>query len=152
MWCSVEDYQRFKMERILDVMQLRVQAREKISPTDSCCPVGVEQLLSKTGLLKARSNRKAVIQQVLLEQYCQIISGYNLRVLGSRIDCSCFRWAIGRCIEGSYKERQVSRDGQFFLRSALSFWSIPVLWVTAAAKHEGVDGDHVCSNNAMQGM
>jgi len=87
-WYSGIDHQRFKRERISDVLSFRLQSR-KMTPEgatsagachpgpadDPCCPVGLEQLLSKGSSHEAHSRRRIVIQTVLLEQQRQRVFG-----------------------------------------------------------------------------
>lgn len=80
-WYTGEDNRRFKRERISDVMSFREQSRKKMGTNislpceSSCCPVGIEQLLSNEAMIEARSNRKTAIQSVLSEQNRQRFFG-----------------------------------------------------------------------------
>lgn len=85
-WYTGEDHQRFKRERISDVVNFRAQSRQKMpagggpsnpSSPGPFCPIGIEQLLSTKGMVEACSSRKNVIQQVLLEQHRQRIYGFR---------------------------------------------------------------------------
>mmetsp|Transcript_26857 Transcript_26857/g.45780 ORF Transcript_26857/g.45780 Transcript_26857/m.45780 type:complete len:190 (-) Transcript_26857:176-745(-) len=87
-WYTTQDHARFKRERISDVVSFRERSRSREQGADrqsanpatgagSCCPVGLEQLLSTRGMLQAHSNRKVVIQSVLIEQSRQ--RSYGIR-------------------------------------------------------------------------
>lgn len=79
-WYSCDDQMRFKVDRTLDVHSFRKQAAsvaKKVATTDVMCPVGIEQFLSVKGAEIAKSNRKHVIQTVLLEQTRQRAFGFR---------------------------------------------------------------------------
>jgi hypothetical protein len=86
-WYTGEDHQRFKRERLSDVVAFREQSSRESSantpaqPAETSsvlrCPVGLEQLLSRKAMVEAHSQRKIVIRSVLLEQNRQ--RAYGLR-------------------------------------------------------------------------
>ena len=76
-WYSLEDHERFKQERIHDLLSFRDHARAKTKSVLHTCPVGLEQLLSSKGIRDAKTNRKLTIRIVLLEQNRQRASGVN---------------------------------------------------------------------------
>lgn len=127
-WYTGEDHQRFKRERISDVVSFREQSRrngnnhKKSSSSSSsgggsaprpsnpasagsCCPVGIEQLLSTKGLLEAHSNRKIVIQSVLSEQHRQRSFGFQdpnqIAILSVQLSAEAFEGAQKR---GKFQE------------------------------------------------
>ncbi|KAL3769961.1 hypothetical protein ACHAW5_010035 [Stephanodiscus triporus] len=112
-WYSGLDHKRFKRERISDVLFFRRQPR-KINPEgatsaepadDPCCPVGLEQLLSKGSTHKAYSHRRIVIQTVLLEQQRQRVFGCRdpdkIAFLYEKVTTDSFIWAQKR---GKFQE------------------------------------------------
>ncbi|KAL3816329.1 hypothetical protein ACHAXA_008400 [Cyclostephanos tholiformis] len=97
-WYNGLDQLRFKRERMSDVLSFRNKSRKTtaqeddsaasaaskgpchpttVRPESPCCPVGLEQLLSKGSSHEAQSRRRIVIQTVLLEQHRQRIFGYK---------------------------------------------------------------------------
>lgn len=112
-WYTGEDHQRFKRERISDVVSFREQARSKsrnvaASPPAQeaqCCPVGLEQLLSTKGMLEAHSNRKVAIKSVLIEQYRQRSFGFRdpdqIAILSFRLSAEALEGAMKR---GKFQE------------------------------------------------
>jgi len=77
-WYTGEDHQRFKRQRVEDVVFIRNRGQQVADPTSlECCPVGLEQFLSNRGLIEASSNRRIVIQSVLIEQNRQRTFGFR---------------------------------------------------------------------------
>lgn len=81
-WYTGRDHERFKRERLSDVVSFRERSRRQRqggssapSSPGSCCPVGLEQLLSQRAMLEAHSGRKIVIRSVLVEQSRQRTCG-----------------------------------------------------------------------------
>jgi hypothetical protein len=112
-WYSGLDHKRFKRERISDVLFFRRHPR-KINPEgttsseqadDPCCPVGLEQLLSKGSSHEAYSHRRIVIQTVLLEQQRQRVLGCRdpdkIAFLYEKVTTDSFIWAQRR---GKFQE------------------------------------------------
>jgi hypothetical protein len=115
-WYTSLDQQRFKRERISDVLSFRRKSSETTAEATTsggachpgseecpCCPVGLEQLLSRGSSHEAQSRRRIVIQTVLLEQHRQ-------RVVGCR-DPDIIAFLYERATADSFKGAQ--RRGKF---------------------------------------
>lgn len=106
-WYTGEDHERFKRERISDVVSFRERSRRQSAnpASGSCCPVGLEQLLSTKGMLEAHSNRKIVIKSVLIEQNRQRTFGFRdphqIAILSVRLSTEAFKGAQKR---GKFQE------------------------------------------------
>mmetsp|Transcript_25426 Transcript_25426/g.40006 ORF Transcript_25426/g.40006 Transcript_25426/m.40006 type:complete len:223 (-) Transcript_25426:199-867(-) len=127
-WYTGQDHQRFKRERISDVVSFRQRSsrspggrqdngnansnnkssgQQQATPpsSGSCCPVGLEQLLSTKGMLEAHSSRKLVIQSVLIEQNRQRTFGYrdpdSIAFLSLKLSANAFEGAQKR---GKFQE------------------------------------------------
>lgn len=78
-WYTYEDQQRFKQEKMRDIMLFRERHRsrtESVPAPPNCCPVGLEQHILAPDLAEAYLNRRYVIQSVMLEQKRQRHFGY----------------------------------------------------------------------------
>lgn len=117
-WYTGLDQQRFKRERISDVLSFRRKptkmtaegttsggACHQGSEECPCCPVGLEQLLSKGSSHEAQSRRRIVIQTVLLEQHRQRVAGCRdpdkIAFLYERVTADSFKGAQRR---GKFQE------------------------------------------------
>jgi hypothetical protein len=117
-WYTSLDQRRFKLERISDVLSiLRKSNNMTAEDTTSgagchpgweecpCCPVGLEQLLSRGSSHEAQSRRRIVIQSVLLEQHRQRVVGcqdpHKIAFLYERATADSFKGAQRR---GKFQE------------------------------------------------
>ena len=117
-WYTGLDQQRFKRERISDVLSFRRKSSKMTAEgttsgvachQDSeecpCCPVGLEQLLSRGSSHEAQFRRRIVIQTVLLEQHRQRVVGCwdpnRIALLCERVTADSFKGAQRR---GKFQE------------------------------------------------
>lgn len=106
-WYTGRSYERFKQERLADVMSFREFSKAKPATPSfgSCCPVGLEQLLSSKGIAEAHSNRRIVIRSVLIEQQRQQAVGCNdpnqIALLSVKLSEEAFKGAQKR---GKFQE------------------------------------------------
>jgi len=106
-WYTAADHGRFKRERLLEIMSFRKHWRKPGTNqfSGSCCPVGVEQLLSAKGMREDRSNRKIAIKSILLEQSRQRNLGFrdpdHIALLSIKLSSAAFRGAQKR---GKFQE------------------------------------------------
>ena len=63
-WYTLPDQERFKKQRIADLVTLR-KPKESLDPS---CPVGLEQFLSSKNRQQSMHNRKMILHVVLCEQ------------------------------------------------------------------------------------
>ncbi len=76
-WYSLQDQERFKRERIIDLLLVKKYAKSDTLNVHGTCPVGLEQFLSSKRVRDTKSNRKEVIRLVLTEQWRQRNEGIN---------------------------------------------------------------------------
>mmetsp|Transcript_29955 Transcript_29955/g.62774 ORF Transcript_29955/g.62774 Transcript_29955/m.62774 type:complete len:183 (-) Transcript_29955:165-713(-) len=76
-WYTLQDQERFKRERIIDLLLVKKYAKSGSSRVLETCPVGLEQFLSSKRVRDTKSNRREVIRLVLMEQWRQRTAGVN---------------------------------------------------------------------------